>query len=167
MARHFGCEHTTRIVDLADARDILPQLQRCYDEPFADPAAVPTWYVSRLASEHVKVVLSGDGGDELFMGYKRHLSERRVSDLPVSIRALARGVQALPNTPFRQLNRRIQRWQKTMSAAALPDGASRFFAKTQITSVELRRRILSRDLISAFDSPGSFERLRDEYFALM
>jgi asparagine synthase (glutamine-hydrolysing) len=164
VAHHFGCRHTTRIIDLADARDLLPQLQRCYDEPFADPSAVPTWYASRLAREHVKVVLSGDGGDEVFMGYKRHVTEQTLGRLPGFVRQAARGVLAIPPTPVRSWNRRLHRWQKALGTACLPDGASRFFAKTQITSTALRERIFTPEFRAAFEAKNAYERLRDEYF---
>lgn len=164
VARHFGCRHTTRIIDLADAGDLLPRLQHCYDEPFADPSAIPTWYVSQLARQHVKVVLSGDGGDELFMGYKRHVTERAIGGMPAFLRRSAHAITSLPPTPFRRLNRQIARWQKAVGTAGLPDGISRFFAKTQITSTALRQRVLSPDLLAAFEPVDAYERLRDEYF---
>jgi asparagine synthase (glutamine-hydrolysing) len=68
VARRFGTEHHEEIVR-PDALGILPELVRHYGEPMADSSSIPTYYVSRLASQHVKMVLSGDGGDELFAGY--------------------------------------------------------------------------------------------------
>src|SRR5207248_10442546 len=67
-AKRFGTDHHAEVVR-PDALAVLPQLVRHYGEPFADSSALPTYYVSRLASQHVKMVLSGDGGDELFAGY--------------------------------------------------------------------------------------------------
>jgi len=165
VARHLGCRHTTRIVELADARDLLPRLAQAYDEPFADASAIPTWYVSRMAREQVKVVLSGDGGDELFMGYKRHLTERTVGALPPLLRHAARGIVAVPPTPHRGFNRRLGRWQKAVGSAGLPDGVSRFFAKVQITSPAFRREVLAPDLLAEFEDARYCERLRDEHFA--
>jgi asparagine synthase (glutamine-hydrolysing) len=67
-AKACGAEYFEEIVE-PDALDLLPELVRHYGEPFADSSAIPAFYVSRLARQHVKMVLSGDGGDELFAGY--------------------------------------------------------------------------------------------------
>ncbi|MDQ2639518.1 MAG: asparagine synthase (glutamine-hydrolyzing) [Pseudomonadota bacterium] len=164
VAQHLGCLHTTRTIDLKRARDILPAVQRCYGEPFADPSAVPTWYVSQVAREQVKVVLSGDGGDELFMGYKRHRTEQTVGSMNPLARRLARSVASWPSTPLRPVNYVLHRVQKALSSAGLPDGVSRFFARTQITSPEMRSRLYDPAFHSLVEGAHPFEALRDEYF---
>lgn len=70
VAKKWGCEHHEEIVR-PDAAGIIDKLVDQLDEPFADASAIPTWIVSQLAAQHVKVVLSGDGGDETFAGYQR------------------------------------------------------------------------------------------------
>ena len=77
VARHFDTDHHEFVVK-PDAVAILDRLIAHFDEPFADSSAIPTWYVSEMARRHVTVVLSGDGGDELFGGYDRYLPHPRV-----------------------------------------------------------------------------------------
>jgi asparagine synthase (glutamine-hydrolysing) len=76
VAERFGTEHHELMVDSLDL-DVLERVLDSIDEPFADSSAIPTYLVSRLARQHVKVVLSGDGGDELFAGYDRYLVDLR------------------------------------------------------------------------------------------
>jgi len=68
IAKKYNCVHHEQIVE-PESIDLLPKLTSMYDEPFADSSAIPTYYVSKFAREYVTVVLSGDGGDELFAGY--------------------------------------------------------------------------------------------------
>jgi len=163
VARHLGCAHRTHRLAPDHAREILPAIQRAYDEPFADPSAVPTWYLSRIAAGEVKVALSGDGGDELFFGYKRHLTERRIGRLPGPVRRAARLFAGLPPLPWRAGNRRLQRWQKTARSAGLPNGGARFFAKTQITSPELRRHLFAGTLLEGWDGDAAIMAMADAH----
>ncbi len=103
VAQRYGTDHHEMVVK-PDAAAVLPGLLAQYDEPFADSSALPTYYVSKLAREHVKVALAGDGGDESFAGYRRYGRMARWSSLdflslPVRrglLGPLERGARALP-----------------------------------------------------------------------
>tara|TARA_Y100000768_G_scaffold388831_1_gene387666 strand:+ start:20567 stop:22522 length:1956 start_codon:yes stop_codon:yes gene_type:complete len=73
ISKHLDTNHTTFILKESDAIDIIPDLANIYDEPFADYSQIPTLLLSREAKKHVSVVLTGDGGDEIFGGYNRHV----------------------------------------------------------------------------------------------
>ena len=77
VAQAFECEHHELVVR-ADAIEMLPSLVRHFGEPFADSSAIPTAYLTALTREHVTVALNGDGGDELFAGYGRHMASKWV-----------------------------------------------------------------------------------------
>ena len=100
VAQRFRTDHHEIEVDVPQL-DELPMLARQFDEPFADPSAVPTYYVTQAASRHVKVCLSGDGGDELFGGYsqyRRGWFERGLDLLPRPVSALGTIGRALPQS---------------------------------------------------------------------
>jgi len=73
VARHLGTHHTHLQLSDAEAMQVVPSLAEIYDEPFADASQVATLLVSRMTRQHVTVALTGDGGDEGFAGYNRHL----------------------------------------------------------------------------------------------
>ena len=75
VARAAGTEHHEAVVR-PDAEDVVHRLVEAFDEPFADSSAVAAWYVARMAAGHTKVVLSGDGGDEVFGGYVIYQADR-------------------------------------------------------------------------------------------
>jgi len=74
IADHLGTDHHEFRVDPSVALETIPRLGDIYDEPFGDSSGVPTNVISRFAAQHVKVALSADGGDELFLGYRHHRS---------------------------------------------------------------------------------------------
>jgi asparagine synthase (glutamine-hydrolysing) len=75
VAKHFGTKHHVEVLK-SDHTHLIEQLVAHFDEPFADTSIFPTYLVSKIASHDVKVVLSGDGGDELFAGYDTYLAEK-------------------------------------------------------------------------------------------
>ncbi|MCI0562952.1 MAG: asparagine synthase (glutamine-hydrolyzing), partial [Nitrososphaera sp.] len=95
VAQRFGCEHTELTVEIQP--ESLPELIHHYEEPFADAAAIPTYFMSKVARQHVTVVLNGDGGDEDFAGYTlKHLSYSWAESLWLPSFA-RKGVLALSN----------------------------------------------------------------------
>lgn len=79
VANHLGTNHHEFIVSYKNAIDKIDTIFEAYSEPFADPSAIPTLLVSKLAKQHVTVTLSGEGGDELFLGYGSYQWARRLN----------------------------------------------------------------------------------------
>ena len=86
VAQEIGAIRHEVVMSPADLAESMPHAVRMMDEPMAGPGLLPQWHVSRLAAQHVKVVLGGQGGDELFSGYVRHLVLRLELALSESIR---------------------------------------------------------------------------------
>jgi asparagine synthase (glutamine-hydrolysing) len=124
-ARALGTEHHDLVLE-PDAIDTLEDLAWYLDEPFGDPSAIPTYMVSRLASEHVKVVLSGDGGDELFAGYDKYRVEKRERTYevtPAPLRTLLGGLGRLAPQGMRGRNFlrhvALSGWERYLDASTL------------------------------------------------
>jgi len=90
-AEHFGAEHHEFIVT-PDLCSVVDDLVWHFDEPFADSSALPTFMVSKMAREFVTVILSGDGGDELFAGYTRYVTDKKRAGLERLPRAIRVGL---------------------------------------------------------------------------
>jgi asparagine synthase (glutamine-hydrolysing) len=105
VARHLGTDHTELYVTEEDALNVVPQLPKIFDEPFADSSQIPSLLLSRLTRKHVTVAMSGDGGDEIFGGYNRYILGpqlwKKVAWLPIPLRrALGAMIGHLPALPF-------------------------------------------------------------------
>ncbi len=97
VAERYGTNHH-EIVLRPDAVELLPALAETYDEPFSDGSAIPTYLVSQLARQHVKVVLSGEGGDELFGGYNYYVGHRLAPIIAPGAAALRPLIELLPTS---------------------------------------------------------------------
>lgn len=86
IAEKYHCEHHEEIVE-PESIATLPMLVSSFDEPFADTSAIPTYYVSKIAREKVTVVLSGDGGDELFAGYNHYSYLNKLHSFPINFKS--------------------------------------------------------------------------------
>jgi asparagine synthase (glutamine-hydrolysing) len=106
VAAHLGTEHTTLDAAIHPAADLV-ELIETVGEPFGDSSLLPTHWVSRAAREHVTVALAGDGGDELFAGYERHLAMGLLANWAPLLRLLPRGsfARAHPKSRRRRLGR--------------------------------------------------------------
>lgn len=95
VAAQFHTDHHERILSQAHAQELLPKLKQWFDEPFADESSMPTYLVSAAAREHVTVVLTGDGGDEVFGGYRTYPRYARYARWPTWPAAMERASYAL------------------------------------------------------------------------
>jgi asparagine synthase (glutamine-hydrolysing) len=157
VATHLGTDHTELYVTARETQDVIPDLPAIYDEPFADSSQIPTFLVSRLARESVTVSLSGDGGDEQFVGYNRYAWGNRIGG----------GVEALP-APVRRLATGAMRiippqgWDGIYHAATAWRGAKarqvQVGHKVHKLAELLRapdRRALYLELLSQWNEPGA------------
>ena len=105
VAQHLGVENTLFMMDGHELLDLLPDLVHYYDEPMADYSSLCTLAVSRLARQHVTVVLTGDGGDEFFGGYDGYLATKLFGYYAAAVpRSLRRGIARLaPWVPHRRI----------------------------------------------------------------
>jgi asparagine synthase (glutamine-hydrolysing) len=147
VAERFHTKHVLRRVD-PDSFDLIDRVARCYDEPFADASALPTLQVARVAREQVTVALSGDGGDELFAGYRRygfHTAEERVRGLlPLALRRKLFGALAAVYPPLAGAPRML-RARSTFEELSL-DSAEGYFKNVALLADTARRPLYSAAL---------------------
>jgi asparagine synthase (glutamine-hydrolysing) len=117
VAEHLGTEHQQFVVR-PDALADLPSLAAVFGEPFADSSALPTHYLAKQTAQHVKVALSGDGGDELFGGYQRYRAMRLgkvFRAIPATVQEM---VDALPGVHPKSSMTRMKRFVRSLKLPA-------------------------------------------------
>jgi len=163
LAKHLGCEHVILPMQPQDAADVLPAVQANFDEPTAANSAIPLWYLSRAAAEHVKVVLCGEGGDELFLGYNRQRWAKRMAKWG-ALASPAGAIANMPELPIRKWNYLRQLAGRFEEGASLEDGYQRFFSSVSISTPELRSRIYRPDFLRREEQRSSVEARALAYF---
>jgi asparagine synthase (glutamine-hydrolysing) len=144
-AESVGAEHREVVVSAQEFFDALPQLIWHEDEPIAFPSSVPLYFVSRLAREHVKVVMTGEGADELFLGYNRYrvtawndrLGRAYSAALPDSMRAGIRGL-------VRRLPHAWRRYPERTFLALAPGVRGLFYENFAVFPESLRHDLLGQ-----------------------
>ncbi|MFL6215164.1 MAG: asparagine synthase (glutamine-hydrolyzing) [Blastocatellia bacterium] len=165
-AQHFETDHHEFIVT-PDVCRIVEEIVWHHDEPFADMSSVPTYIVSKMAREHVTVVLSGDGGDELFAGYERYLVDRQRQKFE-RVPGFFRRNLMLPAA--RRLPSHV--YGKNYLRNVSLDPGARYIDSISCFDEEKKQHLLSNDFrrslarynstdkfIKLFAAPGSHERL--------
>ena len=163
LADHLGCEHVMLPMQPQTAAEVLPAVQASFDEPTAANSAIPLWYLSRAAAEHVKVVLCGEGGDELFLGYNRQRWAKRMAKWR-SLGRAAGALENLPELPIRKWNYLRQLAGRFREGALLNDGYERFFASVSISTPELRSRIYKPEFFRREQVRSTAEARAEAYF---
>ena len=148
VARHNNTDHQEFKLGYQDILDAFPAVLENLDEPFADSSAVPTFIVSRETRNHVTVALSGDGGDELFAGYRMYQGEywsRYYTMLPFLFRdkIISPFINALPDArdkPSLEMVRRLKKFIKGMSDS-FPE---RYYGWREIFPYSMRKNLLKK-----------------------
>ena len=101
IAKKLQTDHHELYLTSKEAQKFIPDIPKYFDEPFADSSQIPTYLISKMASKSVKVALSGDGGDELFMGYNRYQIANNLNfilNLPIFLKDLLLQIIKLGST---------------------------------------------------------------------
>lgn len=165
IAKYLGTNHTELICNKEDALAIIMKLPKIFDEPFADSSAIPTVLVSELAKKQVSVVLSGDGGDELFCGYPSYvLMEKRFERLSkVPFRKTLKTISNTITTPVFIQNRfngkLYNRFIKVKNMLDHDDIVNTFKVANSVFSKDEIKRLIRADYFFSKDIPATTSNL--------
>jgi len=136
IAGHLGTKHHEYKVTEKDARELIPGLMDVYDEPFADSSAIPTMLVSKMAKQNVTMTLSGDGGDELFMGYGAYYWARRlINPFVKALRGPAEAVLSSMNDKYRRASHLFEKVSDENLASHIFSQEQYLFSRREVTNI--------------------------------
>ncbi|WP_339654724.1 asparagine synthase (glutamine-hydrolyzing) [uncultured Maribacter sp.] len=162
VADHLQTDHNTILCDKNDGLDLIENLNHYYDEPFADSSAIPSMLLAKHTRKHVTVALSGDAGDENFLGYHRYDWLRIINyfmALPYPVRKLvAKGISAVPNYRYKIVGMVID--SKTVEEAYVKSvkGANPDWRNKELNSQELDElKYLVGNNVDIYQKAGNFD----------
>lgn len=155
VAQRYATEHHEFIVR-PQATEILDKLVWHYNEPYADPSAIPTYYLAELARRHVTVALNGDAGDENFAGYRRYIPTKRAEQfdrLPPAVRQVVLAVAQRAPAPLRSdsLLYRGRRWLRHLADTP----AGRYSRRAAVFDSDLKVEVCDPGFITSTDGSGA------------
>ncbi len=164
VAKYLGTDHHEEILAPAAGLDVVPELCRLLDEPFADASVVPTYLLSRFARQHVTVALGGDGSDELLAGYPTFLAHRYAGYLEHVPAALRRGLlgplaRACPAAWERWPG--VSRIKKLTAAMGHQPGIARHYSWRGSFLPDQQAELLTADAFDALTPGSTFDQARD------
>ena len=175
VANYLGTNHTSYTCTKQEAQSIIPDIPFYYDEPFADSSAIPTFLVSKVTAQSVKVALSADGGDELFSGYNRNLRflniHQKAQKIPKALRAIIAGsANIMATVQSGNLDKSIW-WSKTEAVLKDPsllnifDVYPQFLSKAFISKLALKNG--DKDLNPQTNIRKQLDHIPDQFNALL
>ena len=148
IADYLGTEHHEIIVNPRDQINLIEKLPEIYDEPFADSSQIPSLLINQFASDHVKVALTGDGGDEIFCGYNRYIYSYRIWKLiqilkKYKINGLGKILNKIPKQSLIKLEKIINLFYRGDSGISLLDEKIKKISDAIINSKNLNELFFS------------------------
>ncbi len=137
ISNYIGTDHTEFVME-SRCTDIVDEFAKFYDEPFGDSSSLPTYYVSKLAKDHVKMVLTGDGGDEIFGGYKRYsrqLINNRIKHYAPYAKCISGLLHSLPFNLSKKVSNAIDR--------SLHDYPYNYLMEVALSTTDTARKIIN------------------------
>lgn len=164
VSHRFGTEHHEFVVK-PEATDVLDKLVWHYDEPYADPAALPTYYLCKLARRHVTVALNGDAGDENFAGYPKYLMNvvaARARGAPSWMRSLV-GYGAVCGSALLNPERMIAKKLRALNGALVADTELSVAHRMMRINARARERLYSSEFAATVKQSAPEELISDIY----